>query len=66
MHAIALFIGGAVVRFFADKLTYFVAMKLLMVGIVTLLLPVVAKNLFVWLATVMHNVMMSAISGHPM
>jgi hypothetical protein len=64
MPALLLFIGGAITRFFADKITYFLAMKLMMIGIVTLILPVIAKNLFVWLAGVLHNVMMSAVSGN--
>ena len=64
MPAIVVAILGALGRQLLDKLSYFVAMKALMIALVVTVLPVIIKNSMTWLIETTHNAMAQAVSGY--
>lgn len=64
MPAIVAAILGALGRQLLDKLSYFVAMKALMIALMVTVLPLILKNTFTWLIETTHNAMAQAVSGY--
>ncbi len=55
---------GALGRHLLDKLSYFLAMKALMIALIITVLPIILKNTFTWLIETTHNAMAQAVSGY--
>ena len=55
---------GALGRSLLDKLSYFLAMKALLISLMVLVLPIILKNAITWMIEIFHNTMASAVQGY--
>jgi len=49
MGAIAAFLAAFLGRFFEDGLSFYLALKIFIIGAMTIILPLILKNIIVWL-----------------
>lgn len=64
MAALGVLIAGGITRFLTDRVTYFFAMKALLVTLFVTVLPLVLQSVITWLAEIIYVTVISAISDY--